>query len=278
MTTMSAPTPSESIADALQQVVSPYQQDGNPALGPSKISTYLRCPRAYRYQYVDRIARKSSPAAALGTTVHAVVRHIHAARWTADRAEDAAKMMLQAWGEVRGETSDPDNPDASAGAQAAAMEWLPWYLGWIKGQVDVAFEERWELPYRYGIVMRGTIDRVYRQDGRRVLSDVKSGKRTPSAGDLANDLQLSIYSWACGELGIPPDTCELVMIRQRNTVETVRSAEYVAAVMEETVVDVARGIEAGLFPCNTCSQFGCGFCDYKSLCAVGQGDNGGEAA
>ena len=259
------------IAEAVQQVTAPHQME-SALLGPSKISTYLRCPRSYRYQYEERIKLPSSPAAALGTAVHTVARHIELARWTPDNMQTVADLMLQTWERVKECTADPSDPDANQGAELAAMEWLPWYLNWKQGQITVASEERWELTVPHTtLTLTGTIDRVYRASGSTVLSDIKTGKRKPGSGDLATDLQLTLYTWACHELGITPDLIELVMMRHKGTVQTTRTTAYLEAVMLDTVLPAAQGIAARIFPANPSSKYGCGFCDYQSLCAVGRG-------
>jgi len=207
--------------------------------------------------------------------VHSVVKHIHLAKWGPEHADAAAELLLELWRDVRECTSDPANPDTAESAQKAALDWLPWYLNWQQRQVTVAIEERWELtvPHTF-LTLTGTIDRVYRAEGKSVLSDVKTGKRTPPAADLATDLQLSLYTWACNELGLSPDVIELVMMRMKSTVATTRSAEYLDAVIYDTVIPAAAGIAAGIFPANPSSKYGCGYCDYQSLCPVGRGSQG----
>lgn len=272
-------TIADPIAAAREQVVNPYQQDGNPALGPSKINTYLRCPRSYQYQYIERIKRASSPAASLGTAVHSVIEHAHRLRWTEADADAAGELMLQTWEEVRPHTSDPQDPDANKGAVAAATEWLPWYLHWTRDQQDIVLEERFELTLGdSGIQMRGTIDRVYHDGARAVLSDVKSGKRATPQGELDTDLQLTVYAWACTELGLTPDALQHCYVRLAKTAETTRSRGYVLATLQHVVEPVAAAIEASVFPCNPSPKFGCSFCDYKAHCPIGAGAGEGDAA
>jgi putative RecB family exonuclease len=263
----------DAITRAVAQVDEPYQVQTD-ALGASKLSTYLRCPRAYRYQYVEKIKVPSSPAAALGTAIHSVIQQIHLSRWTLDQADTVADLMASTWEEIRVRTADPDDPEAATGAVQAANEWLPWYLHWRRDQIDVAVEERWELTVTNlgpAVTLRGTIDRVYRADGKSVLSDVKSGKRAPSEQDLATDLQLSIYAWACRECGFEPDGIEIVMLRSKKVLQTARTSAYLDGVISHTVLPAAQGIAAGVFPCNPSSRFGCGYCDFQSLCPVGKG-------
>lgn len=243
-------------------------------LGASKIATYLKCPKAFELQYVQRVPHRSSPAAAAGTTIHHVISEGHKLGWGPKDADKAAQALLDKWAEVAPLTSDPANPDSAALIQQAADSLIPWYLGWSETQTNIAVEEQWECELAPGITMRGTLDRAYRADGQVVISDIKTGKRAPSAGDLATDLQLTIYSAAFRRLAsIDEDALEIVHLRKREDglLRTHRTSEYIQAVMEYTVMPTARAIAAGHFPANPSSKFGCGYCDVSSSCPVGQG-------
>jgi RecB family exonuclease len=245
----------------------------SPHLGASKIATYLKCPRMYELTYVLKVPAPKSVYAALGTCIHAVVRQAHAARWQPEDAAKAEASLRALWEQTRPETDDPDNPEVAQSLEKACLQWLPWYLHFIGPQIDVCVEERWQLEL-CGITLEGTIDRVYRQDGEVILSDVKSGARKPSQADLDNDLQLSIYSYAVRELGIAEDAAELVWLRTQERLRTTRTDEYLRAVMQQTVLPVARAIEAGIYPAHTQSKYGCNFCSYTAICDVGRGCKG----
>lgn len=251
----------------------------SPYLGASKISTYLKCPRQYEYTYVLKLPTAKSPQAQAGTVIHRVVRMAHEGRWGTDHAPRAAEVLQALWEEQRGDTSDPDHPQANQTVELAAREWLPWYLHMISKQVDICVEERWQLTIG-GVALEGTIDRIYRERGQVVLSDVKSGARKPSPADLHNDTQLSIYAKAARELGLREDRAELVWLRTQERLVTVRTDDYLDAVIEQTVKPVAAAIEAatrvGMFPANPQSKYGCSFCGYQHLCDVGRGCEQGE--
>ena len=241
------------------------------ALGPSKISTYLQCPRQYQYKYIDRIPAPSSPAAALGSTFHAIVSKARAEHWTPDCAGQAAEALTELWDIVRPETSDPDDPNAAAAFLDARDKWLAWYLEWSEPQDDIWVEQFFDLEVM-GIELQGTVDRVYTQDGRTVISDVKTGKRTPSDSDLGTDLQLSLYSYAYRLLTeSTEDALEICHVRTQKTPQTHRTDKYLEAVIADVVVPVAVAIEQGIFPCNPATKFGCGYCDYQQGCPVGRG-------
>lgn len=257
---------------AAKGITAPYQMQST-ALGPSKINTYLNCPRSYQFQYLERRDAPSSPAATLGSTVHSAIEMIHREHLTSKDMDEAAEFLMSLWGEVRDSTTDPDDADVAASLELARDEWLPWYLKFIEPQVDIVVEDRWNLEID-GVRLQGTVDRVYREDGgATVISDVKTGKRAPSAQDLNTDLQLSLYTWAVRQQGIHEehDPVEIVMLRKATTVRTTRTDEYLQHVLDDVVIPAARGIEAGNFPCNPGRKFGCAYCNYQRFCPVGQG-------
>lgn len=263
------------IAAAVAQVAAPYQQ-ATPYLGTSKISSFLYCPRQFYYQYILKVPSASPPSATLGTCVHSVIQHAHRMNWTTANADEAKALILATWAETKQYTTDPDDPETNVAVVTAGDEWLPWYLWWTRMQIDVAVEERWEYPVGdSGVTLTGTIDRIYREAGRLLLSDVKSGRRSLSPADLANDLQLSIYGWAAGEMGLTLDGLEHVVVRKQKTIHTIRTPEYISAVMEQTVLPAAKAIEVATetdtWTCNTASKWGCGFCRFQSVCEVGAG-------
>ncbi len=253
------------------EIVNPYQMEST-CLGPSKIVQYLRCPMSYKLKYVDRIPTKSSPAASVGSTVHKVIEVAHRCGWSAENMDEATALLEELWPAVSVHTTDPEDPQASKSILQARDVWLPWYLSWQGGQRTIASEERWRIDLETNgmiIPMEGTIDRVYRIDGSVIVSDVKTGQRKPSPDDLASDLQLSLYSWAFREMsGQEEDAIEIVWMRTQETLRTRRSREYIARVIEHQVVPAARGIQAGQFPCNTNTRYGCNYCDHKSHCPL----------
>ena len=289
MTTALLETTQEIIAASLERIENPYQAT-SACLGPSKISTYLRCPNSYRLQYVDKVRMPASPAMMVGTCFHDVAEQIRPQKWTAADADKAGALLLQNWQEARGLTTDPDDPEASDSINQAVVEWLPWYLWFLGHGQDIDLESRWEFPVGdTGVTLRGTIDRLYIQDGAVIISDLKTGKRAPTKTekkdpitgqtvtcypDLDRDLQGSLYWWAVRQEGVQPARFEQVMPRKQASFPTTRTDGYLQAVIEQVVLPAARGIKRKVFPCNPSPVYGCNFCNHQSLCAVGRGAQG----
>lgn len=262
------------IQAALAQIDAPYQAETT-ILGPSKITSYLTCPRAYKLQYVDRVHAAKGAEAVLGTAIHSVISYSHEAGWGPDDRRTAADMLVDIWESVDAAGMVRANdPEVELAYRSARDKWLPWYLHWQREQQTVAVEERWDLEWE-GIPLRGTIDRVY-IDGAPVVSDVKSGKRAPTADQMRTHLQLTMYDWAFRAIAGDQDhPLEIVHLRGQETYRTHRTAEYIEHVMRGVVGPVARQIEyatlTDTWPCNPGTLWGCGYCTYQHACPVGQG-------
>lgn len=249
-------------------VAEPQVSTQIPTLSATRLSQYLSCPYGYKLKYIDRVEQRTSRAMYLGSAVHDVIRTAHENKWGPDDMQLAADAMAEQWAEHEGD------PEYDKAAREAAQVWLPWYLDWAAGHFNIAVEEKFLLPIPgTDLELTGYMDRVYRAAGETVVSDVKTGKRAPSANDLATDLQLSLYSWAFREMSSQnrEDALEIVQIRSRKTLRTYRTDEYLDHVIAAVVVPTARSIEAGLFPANPSSKYGCGYCEFNASCPVGQG-------
>ena len=271
VTTDPAVSVEQTIAETIEQVRTPYQAESD-ILGPSKITSLFACARQFELQYLLRAPRLSSPAAVVGTCFHQVAKHARASRWGLDHADAAGELMLNLWDTVRGDTSDPNDPEANKRVNDATLKWLPWYLHWYSKQQPIVTEERWTLDVPgTGMKLRGTIDSYYAEGGERVLSDIKTGSRAPGAADLARDLQLTLYWWACREQGSSPTIAEHCMPSKQAVYRTTRTDAYIDATLQLVVIPAARYIEAGVFPANPATRYGCGSCDVRQHCPIGAG-------
>jgi len=255
------------IDEAVERILHSYHTESD-ILGASKLQTYLNCPKSYEYQYVDKTEVPKSAAMVVGSCAHEVLREAHARGWGVDDGRAARDMLYELWSRTKPSTRKDRRADAEDRVRVLAMDGIPWYLDWRRGQYDIATEERWrcEVPGE-DLTLQGTWDRLYIQDGQTVLSDLKSGKMPRG---LDTDLQLSLYSWALRQSGQREDALEIVAVSARRVVRTSRTDRYLDVVMHSTVLPTARRIKAGEFPANVGNRFGCSYCDYHVVCPVGQ--------
>jgi hypothetical protein len=203
-----------------------------------------------------------------------MIKHAHEWHWDQLRAGTAAEMLEAIWMGI--EPQGADDPDVTLAYRQARDVWLPWYLWWQKPQETVMVEERWQrdVPGE-NVLLQGTIDRVYLEDGQFVVSDVKSGARAPGTQAVETHLQLSLYAWAFRECsGMSETPLEIVHLRGQRTYRTRRTDAYLERVLSDVVIPAARGIEAGIYPANPGSLYGCDYCVCQAFCPVGLGPAG----
>ncbi len=238
----------------------------------SQISQYLRCPRSYRYRYLDGWREKETrPAMVFG-------RCFENALGAYFRREDAAALLFKEWGALRDaalEYSKGDSWDRILHQGVHLLE-------------KFARDDRIHIPHpkkSLQIKMVRTLpggnefvaylDAIGELDGRRCVIDWKTTtSRYPESpeGLLSLDPQLICYSWISGISDVA-----LVVFVRKNQPEI----QYLkAAISQEQCREYGRlvettvgQIEAGQFPFHSGIRFpqnGCVSCSHLGLCLNNQ--------
>jgi putative RecB family exonuclease len=240
------------------------------ALSASKITTYLQCPRRYKFRYVTKIVPPwKASALALGSAVHGALETFHQQRvaggvtMTPESVAQLFRIDLAAElsEDVRFKEDEEAADLASTGAHLVKM-----YATANQLVAVTAAEVPFELPVVHGIVLRGVFDVLLEHDRMREL---KTAARDYDAGTLARHIQLSAYAWAYRILFSRNAIIEVVaMLKLKHPrVEThvvTRSAAELSWFVE-LVVEVAHAIEVGAFPPNPTHW--CSSCEYAEICA-----------
>jgi RecB family exonuclease len=253
---------------------------------PTRLTTWLECPRRYRMSYLDRpVPPKGPPWAhnSLGASVHNAL----AAWWRlplARRTVEAAGALLDQGWISEGYASD---------AQSAR------YRDWARGMVEAyvagldpaeepAGVERTVATRTDVIAVSGRIDRLDARplpDGRTelVVVDYKTGRHVLSVDNARSSLALALYALAAGR--VLRRDCRRVELHHlptgqvfgwEHTAESLgrhlRRAEEVAAECAEA----DERMRAPLPPEKFDEVFpprpgpACGWCDYLRHCPEGQ--------
>jgi RecB family exonuclease len=255
---------------------------------PTRLATWLDCPRRYRMSYLDRPAPPKGPPWAhnsLGASVHNAL----AAWWRlplSRRTVEAAGVLLaQGWiGE--GFTSDAQ----SARYRDWARSLVESYVGGLDPADEPVGVERTVATRTDRIAVSGRIDRLDarpRADGadgtELVVVDYKTGRHVLSVDDARSSLALAIYALAASralrrecrrvELHHLPSGQVLAWEHTEESLQRhLRRAEDVA----DDCADADERMRASLprseydevFPPRTGP--GCGWCDYQRNCPEGQ--------
>ena len=110
----------------------------------------------------------------------------------------------------------------------------------------------------------GIIDRIDEyEDGTRELVDYKTHKIIWEQEKVDNDLQLSLYCYACKvALGFIPDRIAIYFLSHNKKVYTTRNEEQINNAIKLSV-EVAEKINNNEFEPN---KDKCAYCDFKSSC------------
>jgi putative RecB family exonuclease len=251
---------------------------------PTKLSTWVDCPRRYRYAYLDRPAPQKGPA------------------WAHLSYGASAHNALRAWWDLPSEKRTPDGAD-----RVLREVWL------TDGYRDDEQSERWrEKTARYVteyashldpedeplglertvgmrtsvLAFSGRVDRIDERNGALVVVDYKMGRSASSDTDTRASMALALYAEAtqrtlrknCRRVELhhlPTGTVAAWDHTDQGIDRHLRRAEGIgqeirAAIEELGAVDSALASTSSdqLFPTKPGPL--CGWCDYRGACGDGQ--------
>jgi RecB family exonuclease len=253
---------------------------------PTRLTTWLDCPRRYRMSYLDRpVPPKGPPWAhnSLGASVHNAL----AGWWRlplARRTVEAAGALLDQGWITEGYASD-----------AQSVRYRDWGRGMVEAYVaglDPAEEpagvERTVATRTDVIAVSGRIDRLDMRplpDGRTelVVVDYKTGRHVLSVDDARSSLALALYALAAGR--VLRRDCRRVELHHlptgqvfawEHTAESLsrhlRRAEEVATECADADEQMRAPLPSEKFDEVFPPRPGpaCGWCDYLRHCPEGQ--------
>jgi RecB family exonuclease len=163
---------------------------------PSRLTTWLDCPRRYKFTYVDRPAPAKGPPWAhnsVGATVHSVL----AAWWDlpVDRRtpESAAALVRTKWINLG---FRDDAQDAAWRDRAASM--VERYVAGLDPHDVPVGIERTVAMRTERLAFSGRIDRLDRRGDELVVVDYKTGRHVLTTDDARGSLALALYALAAG--------------------------------------------------------------------------------
>ena len=161
---------------------------------PSRLATWLDCPRRYRFVYVDRpTPAKGAPWAhnSMGAAVHTAL----AAWWDqpVDRRtpERAAALVREKW--IGLGFRDDEQSDKW---RERAAEMVSQYVATVDPHCEPVGIERTVAMRTDRIAVSGRIDRLDRRGDELVVVDYKTGRHVLSTDDARGSLALAIYALA----------------------------------------------------------------------------------
>lgn len=251
---------------------------------PSRLTTWLDCPRRYRMQYLDRprpAVRKQRAHTSIGVATHNVLRDF----WDlapAERTPRAVERMVrQSWIDVGFR-----DPDQSAEWRVRTTERVTAYLRGIDRNRQPLGVERTVSLRTESLAVTGRLDRLDDRDGELVVVDYKTGRARLTEDDARTSLPMALYAVATA--GMFRRTCARVELHHVPTGEVlahehtpeslqrkVAEAESIATDLRRADADyVGKGAESPLAEHEL--LFGprvsplCSWCDFRAHCPEGQ--------
>jgi len=254
--------PAGGIVEVARQVELPLN-DAPPiaALSYTQVDTYLRCPQMYQYRFVFRLPTRPKPQMQFGRILHEALKD---ALGSIEREKPLTWAMVDsayvaAWARER----------FCAPEQAPSLQDLGrTYLRRAFDAGDLSKPLLLEQPFSLrvdGLRLTGRMDRVDRHpDGSYEVIDYKTGS-AKRAADLQRDLQLGVYALAAREVfRFDPLSLSYYYLETSERV-TVDKPEERLEDDRQTIVKVAEGIRAELFPARP-DRMKCSGCDFRLLC------------
>jgi RecB family exonuclease len=244
---------------------------------PSRLTTWLDCPRRYRLVYLDRPSPAKGPPWAHNSVGAAV--HLALARWwqlpRPRRTPAAARALVDAGWKEEG-FRDSAQVERWRGLAGDMVER---YVTGLDPDDEPAGVERTVAVKTERLAVSGRVDRVDRRGDELVVVDYKTGRRVLTADDARGSLALALYALACRRtLRAPCVKVELhhlptgSVVAHEHTDESLARhlgrAEAIAAEAQTSTAALAAGGDPEeLFPARAGPL--CGWCDHLRSCAPG---------
>jgi putative RecB family exonuclease len=264
---------------------------------PTRLSTWLDCPRRYRFGYLDRPQLPKGPPWAhnsIGAAVHSALADWYALPVSRRTPAEGARLVRKRW-------LKEGFRDAEQAAQAAerAVGWVVGYLGGVDPAFEPAGVERTVSTPTRTLVLSGRVDRIDDRPaavppshglpeddenppdpGGLVIVDYKTGRYVPSADDARSSLALAVYAVSaartlrrpCSRVELhhlPSGTRAVAQHNPAGLERKVREAESIAADCSRADEAYRAGDSGDLmFPPSPSG--GCSWCDFRRHCPEGQ--------
>ena len=248
------------------------------ACTPSRLTTWLDCPRRYRMTYLQRPQPQKGPPWAHNTV--GSVAHLALARWWSlpapRRTADSARALVDSTWTTEG---FPDDATAERWRHRAG-DMVQRYVAGLDPHDEPRGVERTVATRSAVLAISGRVDRVDLRGDELVVVDYKTGRHVLTTDDARGSLALALYALACERtLRASCTKVELHHLPSGAVVAWEHSPESLArhlsraeAIGEEAVAAasalLAGGDPESLFPPRPGRL--CGWCDFSRHCPEGQ--------
>ena len=242
---------------------------------PSRLTTWLDCPRRYRFIYVDRPTPPKGPPWAhnsVGAAVHTALAALvgAAARASAPRARPPTSSRRA------GSRSASATTRSSAEWRERAASMVARYVADLDPHDEpLGVERTVAFAHRASCAVSGRIDRLDERGDDLVVVDYKTGRHVLTTDDARGSLALALYALAaartlrrrCVRVELHHLPTGDVISWEHDDPALVRQLERAHDIAAEAAAAEASGDPAA-FPARPGPM--CGWCDFSAHCAEGR--------
>ncbi len=257
---------------------------GLPHMSISQLKRFLGCPRAYRYQYIDRIEPEFRPIAlAFGAAWHeTLAAHLLPPgkdQWLCHVELQA--LFRDSLTEAVNEDGPPvlfeDAEDLGKCVDLGIRMLDAFFLKVARPDQVLEVERAFVLELAHPISgeiapvpLIGAMDAIVVDDGRTEVWELKTGKRKWSADQIEFDPQPTAYVMAARELGYEEAAVKLLVTTKTREpdvqIERLVRRRGDERELAETVLDVLHAVKAGVDV--RIRGWGCRSCAFAGVCGI----------
>jgi len=249
------------------------------ACTPTRLTTWLDCPRRYRFAYLDRPAPPKGPPWAhnsMGAAVHSALADWWSLPFPQRLPGRGVDLVRRRW-----LTDGFADAEQSATVRERAVGWVEEYLLRVDPAAEPLGVERTVAAPTAKLALSGRVDRIdAAPDGGLVIVDYKTGRRPLDTDDARGSLALGLYAVAAART--LRRECRRVELHHLPT-GTVAAHEHTPAALErkvaeaESIAQDARRADVAhaegrtgddVFPARPSRL--CSWCDFRRHCPEGR--------
>ncbi len=246
---------------------------------PTKIATWLDCPRRFWLQYVERVRVSGSWAhLSMGNAIHAVLRD-----WWDVPPEERSRDRLDALMREQWQVAGFRDAEQSDQWRAASSDMAWHYLQQLAPDFEPHSRERTLAAKTEVQTVQGRIDRLdATDDGSLTVVDYKTGKRVPTEDDVRGSFALAMYALCVQQtLRRPCARVELHHVPSGVRVGrdvTPESIDRQISRVEQIASEMAQAESAWRADGDVDAHFPprpsalCGWCDMRDHCPAASGE------
>lgn len=183
----------------------------------SRLNTWLRCPLAFKLQYIDGLRTLPSPSLFVGKVVHASLEcfYRHRQLGVALDTAELTRRLIEGWGPAMDiESMQFDSSAEEEDCRRQAISLVAAYVQHLPQDEPrpLAVEVSCEAPLvdpvsgeNLGIPLVGVMDLVLPEDAGPIIADFKTAAKSSGPLEITHEVQLSCYSYLFRRASLEPE-------------------------------------------------------------------------